>query len=212
MFVDCGEGKLEKARLYELLLASVLPRPIAWVSTRSKSGVDNLAPFSFFNLFSVSPPILGFSPGLKRVNSEAVPKDSLQNVIETGEFVVNVASFDLLEKMVQTSAEYEPEISEFEALSLSASPSSMLACPRLKEAKLSLECRLFQIIDLGSNQLVLGRILCMHVDDELMSGGQIDVEKLDPVGRLGGDLYCRVGTPFEIKRPRPALTNKKVNE
>lgn len=205
MFVDCRRTGAANYNLYELLLSCVLPRPIAWVSTRSLSGVDNLAPFSFFNLFSVKPAILGFSPGLKRKpeggKGEVVLKDTLRNVIDKKEFVVNIVSMDLVEKMVQTSAEYDEHTSEFAACGLTAETSNMLDCPRLAEAKISMECRLFEIVDLGSSKLVLGEIVCLHIDDEILSSGQVDVLKLAPVGRLGADLYCRVSEPFALKRP-----------
>lgn len=201
MFVDCEQASSSK--LYELLINAVVPRPIAWVSTRSKAGIDNLAPFSFFNVFSAKPPILGFSPGLKRQpgSSELVMKDTLKNVIETGEFVVNIVSMELAEKMVQSSDNYAENVSEFEVVGLTPGVSSMIAPPRVKEAHVNLECKLFKIIDLGSSKLVLGQIVCAFVNDEILSDGIIDVSKLRPVARLGGDLYSAVTAPFSINRP-----------
>ena len=192
-------------QLYDLLISAVVPRPIAWVSTRSKSGVDNLAPFSFFNLFSANPPILGFAPGLKRQpgSTEAVMKDTLRNVLETEEFVVNIVSAELAEKMVQSSANYSAEQSEFVEAGLTPLASSMIAPPRVAESQVSMECKLFQVVDLGSNKLVLGRIICMHVDDAILRDGMVDIEKLKPVARLGGELYSVVENPFAIKRPLP---------
>ncbi|MBX9686035.1 MAG: flavin reductase family protein, partial [Candidatus Obscuribacterales bacterium] len=201
MFVDLE--RIEPRLRYELLVSAVLPRPIAWVSTRSLSGVDNLAPFSFFNLFSTSPAILGFSPGLKRVSasSELVMKDSLRNVLESGEFVVNIVNLKMAAKMVQSSANYAPEQSEFVEAELRSLPSEQVNVARLADAPLSLECKLHKIVELGSNSLVLGRIVCMHVDDSVLSDGKIDVVKLQPLARLGGDLYATLSEPFEIARP-----------
>ncbi len=201
MIVDC---ELSSPRnLYELLISAVVPRPIAWVSSRSKDGVDNLAPFSFFNLFSSNPPILGFSPGMKRQagSSELVFKDTMKNVMETEEFVVNIVSMDLAEKMVQSSANYASDESEFDATKLARIASEKIAPPRVAEAKVSMECKLLQIVDLGSSKLVLGRIVCVHVEDSIMADGQIDVEKLKPVARLGGELYSTLSAPFVIARP-----------
>ncbi len=187
---------------YELLLGAVVPRPIAWVSSRSKDGTDNLAPFSFFNLFSVNPPVLGFSPGLKQQkDSEPVFKDTLRNIIDTEEFVVNIVSAELAEKMVQTSKDYAPEISEFDACGLGRQKSFSIGASRVAEAKIALECRLYKIIKLGSNNLILGKIHFVHVDDNILSAGKIDINKLKPVGRLGGELYSQVLSTIEIPRP-----------
>lgn len=200
MFVECD--KSSSRQLYDLLLSAVVPRPIAWVSTCSKNGINNLAPFSFFNLFSANPPILGFSPGLKRLaGSEPVLKDTLRNVIDTEEFVVNIVSSDLAEKMVQSSGNYDAQTSEFDEVGLSPAPSSMVTPPRVEECRISLECKLFKIVELGSNNLVLGRVVCIHIDDAIVENGSVNVEKLIPVARLGGELYSIVDKPFVLERP-----------
>lgn len=200
MFVDCAQAT--PRQLYDLLLNAVVPRPIAWVSTRSKAGIDNLAPFSFFNAFSANPPILGFAPGLKRVAGKGpVHKDTLKNVIETEEFVVNIVSIDLAEKMVLSSAEYDESVSEFDAVGIQALASTKISAPRVAEARVSMECKLFKIVELGANNLVLGQVICIHVADAILSAGLIDVLKLQPVARLGGELYSSVENPFAIARP-----------
>ena len=200
MFVDCA--KSDSAKLYELLISAIVPRPIAWVSSRGKSGVDNLAPFSFFNLFSISPPILGFSPGLKRApDGSKVMKDTLRNILETEDFVVNLVNDRLADKMVLSSANFDYEISEFNAIGLNPAVSTMVNAPRLAESPLNLDCRLYKTIELGTNQLVLGEILCVHVDQGLLSDGRIDPTKLKPLARLGGDQYCLVNDVFELARP-----------
>ncbi|MBX9720079.1 MAG: flavin reductase family protein [Candidatus Obscuribacterales bacterium] len=201
MFVDCEQDNVRG--VYELLISAVVPRPIAWVSTRSEDGVDNLAPFSFFNVFSAAPPILGFAPGLKRMpgNGEFVLKDTLKNIIDTEEFVVNMVSADLAQKMVQSSANYAADESEFDATKLARQASLKVKPPRVADAKISMECKLFQIIDFGASRLVLGRIVCIHVDESIIHDGQIDNEKLRPVARLGGDLYAEIRDIFSIPRP-----------
>jgi flavin reductase (DIM6/NTAB) family NADH-FMN oxidoreductase RutF len=189
--------------LYSLLISAVVPRPIAWVSTCSEDGKSNLAPFSFFNLFAIDPPVLGFSPGLKRKEgrSQLVFKDTLRNVIAVEEFVVNLVSAPLAAKMVQSSADYKSNTSEFDAVGLSPAVSCKIRPPRLAEAPVSLECKLHQIVELGTSHLILGRIVCVHVDDAILDGPLIDVEKFQPVARLGGELYATLAKPFAIARP-----------
>lgn len=200
MIVDCKTAAPK--HLYELLVNAVVPRPIAWVSSISKEGITNLAPFSFFNAFSANPPILGFSPGLKRgPDKQAVQKDTLRNVIETEEFVVNIVTLENAQVMVQSSANYDAQTSEFEQLNLTAVPSKIVKAPRLAESPINMECRLFKIVDLGSNQLILGEIVCIHIDDSICTDGIIDVVKLKPLARLGGELYAAVKDPFPIERP-----------
>ena len=123
MIIDCKT--IATHHLYKLLIGSVLPRPIAWVSSQSADGQNNLAPFSFFNVFSVAPPVLGFAPGYKKAAPGATrpPKDTLRNVMETGEFVVNIVSRELAEKMNQTSGDYAEDVSEFDVTGLTIEPS-----------------------------------------------------------------------------------------
>lgn len=210
MIIKCSETKTEQ--LYRILIGSVVPRPIAWVSSTSATGVDNLAPFSFYNVFSIKPPMLGFSPGYKRpatANSSAIAKDTLTNVRETGEFVVNVVSQFLAEQMNQSSADYAPDVSEFAAVNLTARASTMIKPPRVGEALISMECKVFHIHDLGGSALVLGEIVCIHLSDEVVKtdaagGGQIsiDLDTLQPIGRLSGNLYSTIRDQFEIARPQ----------
>ncbi len=209
MIIKCSETKTEQ--LYRLLIGTVVPRPIAWVSTTSDTGVDNLAPFSFYNVFSIKPPMLGFSPGYKRpatASTKAIAKDTLTNVRETGEFVVNVVSQFLAEQMNQSSADYPADVSEFAAVNLTATASTMVKPPRVGEALISMECKVFHIHDLGGSALVLGEIVCMHLKDEVVQinsarDGQIsiDLDVLQPVGRLSGNLYSTIKDRFEIARP-----------
>jgi flavin reductase (DIM6/NTAB) family NADH-FMN oxidoreductase RutF len=204
-------SELNQAQAYKLLIGSVLPRPIAWVSTVSKQGQPNLAPFSFFTVASSYPPVLCFSPALKEVEVDgklvAVPKDTLRNVEETGEFVVNMVSLPLAEKMNLSSAEFAFGVSEFEKTGLTAVAAEMVRAPRLGEALISMECRLNQIVRFGTHpgagNLVLGDVVCFHVADSIYNeAGHIDIQGLQPVGRLSGTAYCRVEDLFQMARPR----------
>lgn len=205
MLIDCDENN-ESDDIYAVLLGCVAPRPIAWVSSQSKSGVLNLAPFSFFNAFSAEPPIIGLGIGMKRKKMEdgtksLVPKDTLANIIETEEFVVNVVSLHLAEKMNKSSAEFDSSISEFEQTELTPEPSKLIKPPRVKEAMVSMECRLFQRIELPHSNIVLGRVVCIHLKDEVWDGNGIVHDILNPIGRLGGSAYCRTDSTFEMQRP-----------
>ncbi len=202
MIIDCK--KIETPHLYKLLIGSVAPRPIAWVSTQGTDGKTNLAPFSFFNVFSVAPPVLGFAPGYKKAPAGQVrpPKDTLRNVNETGEFVVNIVSFDLAEKMNQTSGDYPEGISEFEAAGLTPVASQIIKPPRVGECLMTMECKLLQTINFGGSALVLGEILLIHLDESVYKhDGTIDLDVLQPIGRLGEDLYSTVKDRFSIPRP-----------
>lgn len=168
MYVNASQ--LAHRELYNVLLSSVVPRPIAWVSTINSAGQPNLAPFSFFNCVSVDPPLLAFAPGLRTpkeagsVHGEA--KDTLRNVRETREFVVNVVSYDLRERMNITSGEYDRTVNEFELARLTPEPSQMVRPPRVAESPVSFECKLHQILDFAtappSSSLVIGEIVALH--------------------------------------------------
>lgn len=204
VLIDCED---ESADIYAVLLGCVAPRPIAWVSSQNKSGVLNLAPFSFFNAFSAEPPIIGLGIGMKRKRSDDgtskfVPKDTLANIIETEEFVVNVVSLPLAEKMNLSSAEFDSSINEFEQAKLTPEQSSQIKPPRVREAMVSMECRLFQRIELPKSNIVLGQVLCIHVNDEVWDGSGIIHERLQPIGRLGGSGYCKTDSTFQMQRPR----------
>ncbi len=203
MFINCSETKTDQ--LYRLLIGSVVPRPIAWVSSVNDAGINNLAPFSFFNIFSVKPPMLGFAPGYKRPeagSSLPVAKDTLVNVRAGGEFVVNVVSQSLVEQMNQSSGEFENDISEFAVTGLTPQASTMIKPPRIAEALISMECKVFHIHELGGSALVLGEILCLHYADGVIgTDGLVDLNVLQPIGRLGGISYSTVKDRFDIERP-----------
>jgi flavin reductase (DIM6/NTAB) family NADH-FMN oxidoreductase RutF len=203
-------SELNPGQVYKLLIGSVVPRPIAWVSTISADGKPNLAPFSYFTVASSNPPVVCFSPALKGVSVDGktivYPKDSLANVRETEEFVVNIVSYKLAKQMNQCSAEYGRGVSEFEKTGLTPVSSAMVKPPRVGEALISMECRLRQIINFGDHpgagNLILGDVLCFNIDDKVIDARQhVNIEALDPIGRLAGNDYCRVSDIFALDRP-----------
>jgi len=188
---------LDPKSRYKLLIGSVVPRPIAWTSTASPDGVLNLAPFSFFTVASRNPPMLCISVG-PRASEGLDAKDTLSNVEATGEFVVNIVSLPLSNTMHESSKGHPPEVDEFEQAGLTAEPCEVVKAPRVGEAGVSMECLLDRVLPLGTDHLVIGRVVRFHVGDELYGEkGRIDVAKLDPLGRLAGD-YTRIETIFEL--------------
>lgn len=194
MIIDPSE--LDTLSVYKLLAGSVLPRPIAWISTRSVDGILNLAPFSFFTVASRQPPMLAISIG-PRTDGEDYAKDTLTNIRETKEFVINIVSVELANAMFETAINHAPEVDEFQRAKVTASPCEIVKAPRVAEAKIAMECTLDQIIELGSDYLVIGQMQRYHAEDDLISNGRIDIEKLDPLGRLAGN-FTKVETLFEL--------------
>ena len=184
--------------------AIVGPRPIGWISTQSKTGVANLAPYSFFNAFNYVPPIIGFS--------SVGYKDTVRNIEETGEFVWNLVTKDLAEVMNQSSAVYPPETSEFDALNLEKASSTLVTPPRVAKAKVAFECQCTEIIQLKGisgekvkTWLVLGEVVKIHIDQSLLKDGVYDTAKAGHILRAGGlGDYFTVGQEqlFELLRPR----------
>ena len=188
--------------IYQLLVQLVVPRPIAWVSTVSDAGVTNLAPFSFFNAVGANPPTLVFCPVNKRDGSF---KDSLANVIDNGEFVVNVVSYDLGDTMFQTAAEFDKEISEFEAVGIESVPSVCVQPPRVAKSLAQFECRRNRVIHLAEGKaganIVIGDIVRVHVADGVMDEARkVDSDVLNAIGRMGGAHYTKTSERFELKR------------
>ena len=189
--------------VYQLLVGIVTPRPIAWVTTLSPSGVVNLAPFSFFNAFGANPPIVVFSPTLRRDGSK---KDTLLNLEKLGEFVVHASVASLAEIINKTSAELPHEMSEVAFAGLTTIPSVKVKPPRIAEAPVAMECIVKQIIPCGTGpiaaNLVIGEVVMMHIDEEVLDGkGGVDPRKLKTVARLGGAYWCHTSDLFELKRP-----------
>ncbi len=188
--------------VYTLMVQLITPRPIAWVSSISKDGVNNLAPYSFFNGIGANPPSMLFCPVNRRDGSQ---KDSLLNVLDTKEFVVNVVSFADAEVMNNSSADFPTEVSEFEALGIETLASEKVTPLRVASSLAQFECRLLKHIELadgpaGAN-VVIGEIVMMHVADSIINDGIIDPAKLDSIGRLGGKAYAKTTDRFELDRP-----------
>jgi flavin reductase (DIM6/NTAB) family NADH-FMN oxidoreductase RutF len=185
---------LEGREPYFLITALVVPRPIAWVSTVSSEGVTNVAPHSYFNVMSSNPWILHFT--------STGEKDTLSNVRATGDFVINVVGREIVEKMNYTSGDLPPEESEFEWARLTPEPSTHVNAPRVGEARVAFECKLDDIVSKGNGHMVFGKVVYVHIEEELFVDGRVDPRVLKPVGRLSGSQYTDASEGlFEIKRP-----------
>ncbi len=182
---------------YRLLISCVIPRPIAFVTTLSKEGVTNLAPFSFFNGVNSDPPVISIAVGSKREGSK---KDTWRNIEDTGEFVVNVVTPELMDGVIVGARELPHNVSELELSGLATLPSVKVKPPRVALSPVHLECTLLQVVEVEDVGLILGRVGLIHVKDEVATDGVVDPRKMTFVGRLGGDLYCRVSDLFERKR------------
>jgi flavin reductase (DIM6/NTAB) family NADH-FMN oxidoreductase RutF len=195
---------LSKKDVHHLLVDSVLPRPIAWVSTLDKFGRSNLAPYSTFCLMSSRPAILGFGISNTR---EGKKKDTLLNIEDTKEFVVNIVNEDLAEAMNLTSAYFPWGVSEFKEVKLNPEKADIVNASMVTESPIRMECRMLKILRFGKRSdvsfFVVGEILLIHIKDGLYVDGNIDPSQIKAVGRLGGgrNLYCRTGDVFELKRP-----------
>lgn len=191
---------------HNIYTALVVPRPIGWISTVNKEGIVNLAPFSFFNAVSGNPPCVIFCPnGWKTGTREA--KDSLVNVEETGEFVYNLCTYELREQMNATSEHVPNGIDEMVSADLEAVPCELVKPPRVKGSPIALECKYLQTVKLpdpgdGSpNNIVIGQVVGVHVADEVITDGIIDIQKVNPLSRLGYLDYAPLGNIFSMKRP-----------
>ena len=189
---------------YRRMVSLITPRPIAWVTSENKNGVVNLAPFSFFNGVCSDPPCL--SVAIAR-NGDGSKKDTLRNIESAREFVVHIPHDALAESVNFTSAPFPPEVSEVSAAGLTTTPSTLVGPPRIVECLAAFECQLETLVAVGgehagSATLVIGRILCTHVDENLLDERlRIDVRKLRPVARLGGNQWSRLGEIFTLERP-----------
>ena len=187
------------------LNALVAPRPIGWIGTVSATGAENLAPFSYFNAFSADPPVVGFAPNARQDGAGA--KDTLANVRAVPEFTASVVSRPLAEAMNQTSQVLAAGESEFRLAGLTSAPSRMVRPPHVGEARAVLECRVVEIVSLPrrpggrGSYLVIGEVVGIHIDDDLIKDGRVDSLALAQVARLGYFDYCSVATLFEMPRP-----------
>lgn len=203
MYLDTRE--LSSRDAYKLLIGSVVPRPIGWVSTVSAGDIGNLAPFSFFMAATGSPPTVVLSTSFR----DGLPKDTLQNVMEVPEFVLNVVSEDMGDAMNATSEEYPSDVDELVAAGLTPLPSSRVRPVRVAEAPINMECRVVQLVPVGDPKtgatLIIGEILAWHVRDDLFDAERfrIRMDQLKAVGRMAGDGYTRTNEQFEMIRPNP---------
>lgn len=182
--------------------AIVTPRPIGWISTRGRDGVDNLAPYSFFNATAYVPPQVMFSStGAKPDRGDS--KDSVGNIRDSGVFCVNIVGAAMIDAMNETSRTLPAALSEFDAAGLARAECETIACARVAEAPAALECRLVDIIALRgqSNYLVLGEVTGIHMRDDCLRDGRFDVTLVRPLSRLGYRDYAVVSDPFELARP-----------
>ena len=190
---------------YRLLIGSVVPRPIALVTTRDEQGVPNAAPFSFFNCFSHDPPIVALGMELR---PEGGLKDTVRIIRATREFVVNLVSETIAERMNICAVDFPEGMNELSEADLTAVPSSAVKPPRIEESPVNMECKLIEELrfgDGGKRSIVLGEVLRFHIrDDVLTPRGHVDLVRMKPVGRLSGSGYIRLSDRFDIKRLRYA--------
>jgi flavin reductase (DIM6/NTAB) family NADH-FMN oxidoreductase RutF len=192
---------IERQDKYKLLIGCIVPRPIAWVTSVGASGVVNAAPFSYFNVASIEPMMVSIAVMRK---PGSIMKDTARNIQESGEFVVNMVDVHNVDAVNQTSADYPPDVSEVEMLGIDLKPSARVKVPRIGASRIHFECRLQQIVELGTpttSDLIIGEVVHVHVEDALYHEGRIDAHAFAPVSRLAGHTYATLGELFD--RPRP---------
>ncbi len=189
---------LSPAAMYQFMIGVIVPRPIAFISTRAADGRLNLAPFSYFIPLTNLPPLVGVS---LQARGDKL-KDTASNIEATGEFVINIVSEPMAEGMVLTSGDWPPHVDEFALAGFTAVASTRIAPPRVGESPASLECRLHRMVEFGAAHFVVGEVLLAHVKDEVLDErGRVDPVKLAPIGRLGGDGYAPLRDVLRIARP-----------
>jgi flavin reductase (DIM6/NTAB) family NADH-FMN oxidoreductase RutF len=190
--------------VYKLLIGAVVPRPIAFVSTLDLNNVRNLAPFSFFTVASSNPPVVVFCTSVP--SAGRAMKDTLRNVLDTREFVLNIVSEDFAEKMNHCSATVPPEVDEFQLSGLTPVPSDLVKPYRVAESQIQMECRLMQVVTVSDKpnggNLVLGEVVRFHLAETVSNNFYIDPDQLRAIGRMAGATYCRTTDRFELPRPK----------
>ena len=205
MFIDLANTEHSWRAMHRLYLSFIQPRPIALASTQSADGNPNLAPFSFYNMMSANPPVVVFCPALNRHSQK---KDTLVNIEATGEFVIAAVTEPIAERMNICSTEFPYGVSEFERSGLTPAPAKKVKAMLVQESPVNIECRLRQVVSLGdgpgSGQVVFGDIVAVHVDDAVLTDGDMvcDAARLQAVGRMGGQLYSRTLDHFALESIR----------
>ncbi len=203
-------NKEEFTQNYKFLIGSILPRPIAWVSTLNENGTNNLAPFSFFTAVSASPMIIGFSPIIR--TSTGKKKDTYLNIEREKEFVVNFVSSDLIDACNLTSTELDYNEDEFSFANLTPIASEMVKAARVKESKIHFECILRDILSYGetpgSGSFITGEVVCVHVDDDIIQSGRINTPAFDPIGRGAGNDWIKTDSIITRERMMKAQIQK----
>lgn len=196
---------LDAETAYRLITGVVVPRPIAWVTSLSATGVLNLAPFSAFTFVSPKPPMLAISVGRKG----GIYKDTAQNILNNEEYVVHIADSSLMTAVHESSTEHPPDVSEVEELRLSTLPGERIKVPRLVAAPVAMECRFRQCLEFGEtrSRLIVGEVLVFHIRDGLLNHGKIETEALDPIARIAGPRYAKLG---EIVTLKPVFQTSKT--
>ena len=202
-------NSISQQELHGYLLSAVAPRPICFASTIDKDGNVNLSPFSYFNLFSINPPIMIFSPS--RRGRDNTTKHTLENVLEVKETVINIVNYDMVEQMSLSSTEYGDGVNEFVKAGFTQVPSDKVKPPRVGEAPVAFECVVDQVIALGdgpgAGNLVLAKVVQIHVKKAFLDAeGKLDTPKLDLVARMGGNWYCRANGDALFEIPKPIRT------
>lgn len=204
--IDPKETPIPK--MHGLLLDAIAPRPIAFASTIDKAGKVNLSPFSFFNVFSANPPILIFSPA--RRGRDKTTKHTLENILEVPEVVINMVNYSMVHQVSLASVEFQKGVNEFIKAGFTEEQSTMVQPPRVKESPVSFECKVNQVVPLGSEggagNLIICEVVLMHIQEYILDEtGRIDPKKLDAVARMGRDFYCRADNIFVISKPGEKL-------
>jgi flavin reductase (DIM6/NTAB) family NADH-FMN oxidoreductase RutF len=199
-------SELDPEQAYKLLTGVVVPRPIAWVTTRNQTGLINLAPFSCFTFVSNKPPMIGINVGRKN----GLEKDTGRNIHTSKDFVVNIADDSLVDLVHESAIEFPPEISEVDILGMETIASDRITTPRLAISPISLECRFHSATPFGDtgSEFIVGEILVFHIRADLMEEGKIDTAKLRPLARMGGPVYASIGQ--HIKKIPVKQTPKSV--
>jgi flavin reductase (DIM6/NTAB) family NADH-FMN oxidoreductase RutF len=196
---------LDPETAYRLITGVVVPRPIAWVTSLSATGVLNLAPFSAFMFVAPKPPMLAISIGRKG----NIYKDTAQNILNNEEYVVHIADSSLMNAVHESSTEHPPDVSEVDELGLATLPGERIKVPRLAAAPIAMECRFRQCLEFGEtrSRLIVGEVLVFHIRDGLLNNGKIETEVLDPIARIAGPRYARLG---EIVTLKPVFQTSKT--